>query len=90
MVASALLVTSVVVFVLVVAVLASAVEVVEAGQPRVLLVFGEAQAVLQPGLNVVPPFVSTTYPVDVESRTFDTGDRRVDLPDELAAEVEAP
>lgn len=88
MVTGTLLVIAAVLLLLTVATFASAIEVVEAGQPHVLLVFGEPQAVLEPGLNVVPPFVSSTYPIEVESRTFDTGDSRVDLPDELARELE--
>jgi regulator of protease activity HflC (stomatin/prohibitin superfamily) len=49
----------------------SAVEIVEAYETRALTVFGEYRGLLQPGLNVVPPFVSRTYTFDMRTQTFD-------------------
>jgi len=57
-------------------------EVVEEGEVEALLVLGEFRTVIGPGLNIVPPFISTTYPVDPDTMTFDTGDDRVPLPEE--------
>lgn len=65
----------------------SAVEIVEEGPPVALLVFGEMQAVLEPGLNFVPPFVSTTYPIDPQTMTMDAGDRELEVPEEYAQAV---
>lgn len=65
----------------------SAVHVVEEGDLEALLVLGEMQTVLRPGLNVVPPFLSTTYPIDPSTMTMDRGDRRVDVPAEFEDEV---
>ncbi|MGM0590983.1 MAG: SPFH domain-containing protein [Halobacteriota archaeon] len=49
----------------------SAVEVVEAYQKRALTVFGGYRGLLEPGLHVVPPFVSRTYTFDMRTQTFD-------------------
>jgi len=69
-----------VVLVLTVVSVYSAAVVVEDGRPEALFVLGELRAVLEPGLQFVPPFVSETYPVDPETETVDLGDRRLDLP----------
>ncbi len=69
-----------VVLVVLVAVVAHRSVVLVTGTPRALYVFGEFRAVLRPGVTVVPPFVSETYPVDPETGTVDLGDRQVDLP----------
>jgi regulator of protease activity HflC (stomatin/prohibitin superfamily) len=55
----------------VVAVIWQAVEVVPAYEKRVLTVFGEYRTLLEPGLNIVPPFVSRTYPFDMRTQTLD-------------------
>jgi len=55
----------------VVAVLASAVEIVDATEKRALTVFGEYRGLLEPGLNVVPPLVSRTHSFDVRTQTLD-------------------
>ena len=55
---------------------------VGAGEVKALYVFGEFQAILGSGINVVPPFVSSVHPVDPRTETIDLGDRRVDVPPE--------
>ncbi|MEF8780367.1 MAG: SPFH domain-containing protein, partial [Haloferacaceae archaeon] len=51
--------------------LLSAFEVVEAYERRPLTIFGEYRRVLEPGLHVIPPFVSRTYPFDMRTQTLD-------------------
>ncbi|XVH32819.1 SPFH domain-containing protein [Haloferacaceae archaeon DSL9] len=50
---------------------ASAVEIVDAFEKRALTVFGEYRKLLEPGLNIVPPFVSRTYAFDMRTRMID-------------------
>ncbi len=49
----------------------SAVEIVDAYDKEALTVFGEYRKLLEPGLNVIPPFVSRTYPFDMRTQTID-------------------
>ena len=56
---------------LAVATVYSAVEIVQAYERRALTVFGEFRGLLEPGLNLVPPFVSRTYAFDMRTQTFD-------------------
>ncbi|MDS0297275.1 SPFH/Band 7/PHB domain protein [Halogeometricum sp. S1BR25-6] len=56
--------------VLVVATVLSAVEIVNAYERTALTVFGEYRKLLEPGLNLVPPFVSKTYPFDMRTQTL--------------------
>jgi len=49
----------------------SAVEIVDAYETRALTVFGSYRGLLEPGLNVVPPFVSRTYAFDLRTQTID-------------------
>ena len=49
----------------------SAVEIVDAYEKRALTVFGEYRSLLEPGLNLIPPFVSRTYAFDVRTRVID-------------------
>ena len=49
----------------------SAVEIVEAYEKRALTIFGEYRTLLEPGLHVVPPFVSRTYTFDMRTQTLD-------------------
>lgn len=72
---------------LLVVVTASAIVTVEEGAPQALLVFGEMRAVLEPGLHVVPPFVSTTYPIDTASETIEKGDASVPIPEAFSEDV---
>ena len=55
---------------LVVAAVVSAVELVQAYEKRTLTVFGEYRKLLEPGFNVVPPFVSRTYSFDMRTQTL--------------------
>lgn len=50
---------------------ASAVEIVEAYEREALTVFGEYRRLLEPGVHLIPPFVSRTYPFDVRTQTLD-------------------
>ncbi|PSP46031.1 phosphoesterase [Halobacteriales archaeon QH_1_68_42] len=49
----------------------SAVEIVEAYEKEALTVFGEYRRLLEPGIHLVPPFVSRTYPFDMRTQTID-------------------
>ncbi|QLH79338.1 SPFH/Band 7/PHB domain protein [Halosimplex rubrum] len=49
----------------------SAVEIVEAYEKEALTVFGEFRELLEPGIHVIPPFVSRTYPFDLRTQTID-------------------
>ena len=49
----------------------SAVEIVDAYEKRALTVFGEYRKLLEPGINLVPPFVSRTYRFDMRTQTLD-------------------
>ena len=49
----------------------SAVEIVDAYEKRALTVFGEYRSLLDPGLHLVPPFVSRSYEFDVRTRVID-------------------
>ncbi|ELZ89725.1 SPFH domain-containing protein [Haloferax sulfurifontis] len=56
---------------LAVAAVYDAVEIVQAYEKRTLTVFGDYKGILEPGLNVVPPFVSKTYRFDMRTQTLD-------------------
>ncbi|WP_435073919.1 SPFH domain-containing protein [Halorubrum sp. HHNYT27] len=49
----------------------SAVEIVDAYEKEALTVFGEYRKLLQPGVHIIPPFVSRTYPFDMRTQTLD-------------------
>ena len=49
----------------------SAVEIVDAYEKEALTVFGEYRELLQPGVHIIPPFVSRTYPFDMRTQTID-------------------
>jgi len=49
----------------------SAVEIVQAYEREALTVFGEYRKLLEPGIHLVPPFVSRTYPFDMRTQTLD-------------------
>ncbi|UPM43506.1 SPFH domain-containing protein [Halocatena salina] len=55
----------------VIAGVASAVEIVRAYEKRALSVFGEYRGLLGPGLHFVAPFVSRTYRFDLRTQTLD-------------------
>ena len=65
-----LLVGALVVAVVVVTVY-SMVEIVDAYNRGALTVFGEYRKLLEPGLNIVPPFVSRVYTFDMRTQTID-------------------
>ncbi|WP_049922776.1 SPFH domain-containing protein [Halopiger djelfimassiliensis] len=67
----ALLFIGALVFVVVIAALLSAIEIVDAYEKRALTVFGEYRKLLEPGINFVPPFVSNTYRFDMRTQTLD-------------------
>ncbi|QLG26229.1 SPFH/Band 7/PHB domain protein [Halorarum halophilum] len=59
-------------FLLVVVVaLYSAIVIVDAYEKQALTVFGEYRQLLEPGINIVPPFVSRTYTFDMRTQTLD-------------------
>ncbi|QCS42965.1 SPFH domain-containing protein [Natrinema versiforme] len=47
------------------------VEIVDAYNRAALTVFGEYRKLLEPGLNIVPPFVSRIYTFDMRTQTID-------------------
>ncbi|MFC6772042.1 SPFH domain-containing protein, partial [Halorubrum pallidum] len=49
----------------------SAVEIVDAYDKEALTVFGEFRKLLEPGVHVIPPFVSRTYAFDMRTQTID-------------------
>nr|WP_276239349.1 SPFH domain-containing protein [Halobaculum sp. DT55] len=57
--------------VLALATLVSSVEIVQAYEKRALTVFGANRGLLDPGLHLVPPFVSRTYRFDTRVETID-------------------
>jgi regulator of protease activity HflC (stomatin/prohibitin superfamily) len=61
------------VLVLAIAVVAvdSAVVIVQATEKQVLTVLGSYRKTLEPGINLVPPFVSTTHRFDMRTQTLD-------------------
>ncbi|MFP9190903.1 SPFH domain-containing protein [Natronosalvus vescus] len=59
------------VLVVVLAALLSAIEIVNAYEKRALTVFGEYRKLLEPGINVIPPFVSRTFTFDMRTQTLD-------------------
>ncbi len=56
---------------LVMATIWQTVEIVDAYEKKALTVFGEYRKLLQPGFNIIPPFVSRTYPFDMRTQTLD-------------------
>ena len=49
----------------------SAIEIVEAYEKEALTVFGEYRKLLEPGIHLIPPFVSRTYAFDMRTQTID-------------------
>ena len=68
---NAVTVVGLAVLVLAIATVYSAVELVQAYERRALTVFGEYRKLLEPGFNVVPPFISRTYRFDMRTQTLD-------------------
>ncbi|WP_280587096.1 SPFH domain-containing protein [Halorubrum sp. Boch-26] len=46
-------------------------EIVDAYEKKTLTVFGEYRKLLEPGINLIPPFVSRAYPFDMRTQTLD-------------------
>jgi regulator of protease activity HflC (stomatin/prohibitin superfamily) len=68
---SPLLVAAVALLVVAIAAVTSAVEIVEAYERRALTVLGDYRRLLDPGVHLVPPFVSRAYRFDLRTQTFD-------------------
>jgi regulator of protease activity HflC (stomatin/prohibitin superfamily) len=68
---SPLLVVGVLVLLVVIAAVTSAVEIVEAYERRALTIVGDYRELLEPGIHLVPPFVSRAYRYDMRTQTFD-------------------
>ncbi|OAQ53712.1 hypothetical protein HTG_05480 [Natrinema mahii] len=66
-----LLLIGAVVLLLVVITVWQMVEIVDAYDRAALTVFGEYRKLLEPGLNIVPPFVSRIYTFDMRTQTLD-------------------
>jgi len=45
--------------------------IVDAYEKEALTVFGEYRKLLEPGINLIPPFISRTYPFDMRTQTLD-------------------
>ncbi|WP_254862421.1 SPFH domain-containing protein [Halovivax gelatinilyticus] len=71
MATTSILIISALLFIVVIAALLSAVEIVNAYERRALTVFGEYRKLLDPGINIIPPFVSKTYKFDMRTQTLD-------------------
>lgn len=66
----------------------SSLRVVDDGEFEAYFVRGEMQAVLRPGVNMVLPFVSKTYPIDPQTMQIERGSERIDVPTEFRDEVQ--
>ena len=66
----------------------SSVRIVREGSIEILFVFGEVQAILEPGLNIVPPFVSSSYPIDIQTMQYDTPNGSEQIPPPYHDDVE--
>ena len=68
---SPFLVVAVLLLLVAIAAVTSAVEIVEAYERRALTIVGDYRELLEPGIHLVPPFVSRTYRFDMRTQTFD-------------------
>lgn len=66
----------------------SSVHRIPEGDLEILLVLGEEQQILEPGLYITPPLVSETYPIDFQTMQYETGHGRRSIPSELRDEAE--
>jgi len=66
----------------------SSVTIVREGSIEILFVFGEVQAILEPGLNFVPPFVSSSYPIDLRTMQYETPTGSEPIPPNYHDDVE--
>jgi len=58
----------------------SSVTIVREENIEILFVFGEIRAILEPGLNFAPPFVSSSYPIDIRTMQYETPDGSEQIP----------
>ena len=54
-----------------IATVADSIEIAQAYEKRALTVFGEMKGLLDPGIHIVPPFVSKSYPFDLRTEALD-------------------
>ena len=66
----------------------SSLHTVREGTIEILFVFGEVEAILEPGLNLVPPFVSSSYPIDLRTMQYETPEGSKPIPPNYHDEVE--
>lgn len=70
----------------------SSIENVPSHEKRALTVFGAYRRMLEPGIRFIPPFVSITYPIRMETQTLDIPQQeattRDDSPVTVAATVD--
>lgn len=66
----------------------SSIRVVNEGEVEVLVIFGQVKAVLHPGLNIVPPFVSNTYKVNPRTMTMDKSTEEIKVPSRFEEAVQ--
>jgi len=64
-------------------------EFVDGYETRALTVFGEYRRLLEPGVHLVPPFVSGTRSFDMRAQTLDVAVREATTADGATASVEA-
>ncbi|MFC6960638.1 SPFH domain-containing protein [Halocatena marina] len=69
--ADPVLATGILILAVAIATVTSAVEIVQAYEKRALTVFGEYRELLDPGIHIVPPFVSQTHRFDLRTQTLD-------------------
>lgn len=65
----------------------NSVHVVEEGEIEALLVYGEFRSVLQPGIHMIPPFVSSVYPIDPTKMLIHRDGDPIEVPEEHRHEV---
>ena len=64
-------IAGIVLLLLAVATVKSAIEIVDATEKRALTVLGKYRGLLEPGIHVIPPFVSATHTFDVRTQTVE-------------------
>jgi regulator of protease activity HflC (stomatin/prohibitin superfamily) len=75
-------------FVLAIATISESVVVVKATEKRVKTEFGEFDKVLEPGINVVKPFVSNTHAFDMQTHAIDVPRQEATTRDEFPVSVD--
>ncbi|WP_330633200.1 SPFH domain-containing protein [Halocatena halophila] len=65
------------------------IETVPAHEKYVLTVFNKYRKLLEPGVNFVPPFVSSTHPIDMRTQTLDIAPQEVITRDNSPVTVDA-